>query len=419
MTRTFTLGLKTLLMLGAVVLTAVNTRAEEDNQTLVLLSLEQVKALALEKSPLVKQIDADFSKRVADSIEVTLLPNPEFSSEVRVPVAHSGARGDNEVDVSLAQPFRLSHFGLRREVSRLIEIAATSEQKAAILELTQSATLSYIKLWALQQKHSFLEEAKRRAERKAKAMKEAAVKGLLGAGDEKFFMAEERKIAAQLIGVDADIAVSVAELIRLTGCDIKNAKTLKPAIDTLQSVDDLLRKAHESTISIIGRANLLVHVADKQYQLADKDTFPALTPRLAYEHTDDEIDRIGVGISIPLPFSDRNQSERKSRLAELNAARAKATYANSKTFREEISSLRRSVDASLKQAVIYENEVVPAFRDALKAHEHQFEAGQGTILQVWQTQRELNNSQEQSLELWVKAFAARAQLSILIGEELS
>lgn len=403
----------TTVFIFAVVLTA----AVADNAP-GALSLEQLKIIALEKSPLAKQIDADFSKKLAESIKINLLPNPELNSELRIPEKSSGGKGDNEVDVSISQPFKLSNFGLRSEVSKLIENAATSEQKAAILELTQSLTLSYVKLWALQQKQIFLEEAKRRAEQKAKAVKEASTKGLLGAGDEKLFVAEARKISAQLIGVDADIATVVAELMRITGFDLKNVRTLKPLIEPPLAVEELIRLGNKSSIGIINRSKLFARVAERHYQLAVRDTFPTLSPRLVYEHKDDQTDSIGVGISIPLPFSDWNQSEKIAQLGELNAARAKADYANSEIFREEISSLNRSFNSSLQQAIIYETEVVLAFQDALKFHERQFETGQGTILQVWQTQRELNNSKEEALEFWVKAFTARAQLSIVIGKEL-
>ncbi len=389
-----------------------------ENNEAATLSLEQLKVISFEKSPLVRQIDADFSKKLAESIAVDLLPNPELNSEFRVPLNSSGEKGDNEVDLSIVQPFKLSHFGLRAEVSKLMENAASSEQKAAILELTESLTLSYVKLWALQQKQTFLQEAKQRAERKAKAVKEAAVKGLLGAGDEKLFVAEERKISAQLIGVDADTEAAIAELSKISGFHLKNIKVLKPIVETPLAIEELLRLAKESPIGIITRTKLLAKVAERQYQLAEKDTFPTLAPRLVYEHKDDQTDSIGMGISIPLPFSDWNQSEKISRLGELNAANAKTDYVNSKTFEEEISSLRRNLESSIKQAVIYETEVVPAFHDALQFHERQFEAGQGTIIQVWQTQRELNNSQEQALEFWVKVFTAKVQLSIVVGKEI-
>ena len=106
------------------------------------ISLTEARALALEKSPLVPALDNEYAARLAEAVEVELFPNPELGVGVNVPVDWKDSRGDNELELSLSQPLRLSYFGTRKAVSELIQKSASSEQKAAVFKLLKEVDLA-------------------------------------------------------------------------------------------------------------------------------------------------------------------------------------------------------------------------------------------------------------------------------------
>ena len=127
---------------------------------------------------------------------------------------------------------------------------------------------------------------------------------------------------------------------------------------------------------------------------------------------------IAVGVQLDLPFFNRNEPEILRRQGEANAARAQSSYARSDAFREEIALFLQSLEALQKQAETFENDVVPTLLRALRSYDEQFTAGTGTILSVWQAQRELSNAKLEALQLWTRFFSSRSDLSILTGQQL-
>ncbi|MCC6953062.1 MAG: hypothetical protein IT290_02975, partial [Deltaproteobacteria bacterium] len=102
----------------------------------------------------------------------------------------------------------------------------------------------------------------------------------------------------------------------------------------------------------------------------------------------------------------------------LGSARAKSAYTRSEAFTTELDQLIVSLQATDEQVREYERSVIPAVREAVTLYDRQVREGQGSVQQLWQTQRELADTSDRSIELVVKAVAARAELSALVGQDI-
>lgn len=379
------------------------------------VTLETVLSHALVASPLVKEIDAKTSERLAQALTLRILPNPELSGGVLFPFSSPGAK--NQYSASLTQPFRISHLGLRDTVSSLIENAASVEQKISLLELTQNVRLAYVKLWALQRQRIYMVEAKDRAKQIRGVVSDRNAKGLFGKGEEGLFTAEYERALADLIGLSSEIKKAEATLLRLSTFSTSGLLLSRPNVAGSLDLNAIAQNTETNTLPIQERVSLLERVSKEQVKLAKRDSFPALAPQLSYSRNEDGFDFVGVGLTVELPLFNRNQAEQLQRSAELKAASAKREYFQGESFRTEVELLVESYRGSLAQAESYENKVIPALEGSISTYEKQLRSGQGTVLLVWQTQRELLELQRLLLENWVKVFSTQAELVILTGKE--
>lgn len=381
------------------------------------ISLDALLSAALSNSPRYRELLSAVAEKRGEAVLTRTLPNPELEGEIR-PKSGSGNGAHNEYEITLSQTLKVSYFGIRNSVGALLNQAATVEEKFSILELTQSLKLVFAKAWVEQERERLLSEARIRAEEIYRTVEASAQQGAIGRGEQKLIRAEIERVDAELGGIRADLMRSRAELIRLSGAAIGSARLKKPALPDLPDKDSLLKRFDDSFLPLQSRFELLAEVADKQADLARKDAFPGFAPRIGIEHTEEGDDRIIAGFSFELPFFDRNQGERIKSEAASSAARSWVRYAKSGALREELSSLLVSAQGLTEQTSKFERSVVPLLREALTAYSEQLKAGQGVVFQIWETQRELTETSDRALELWLKALSMRSELTILVGEEI-
>ncbi|MBD2231473.1 TolC family protein [Phormidium tenue] len=407
-------------LLSVVVVVIIAGSSAQADQKKGEVTFEDVLTQAISTSPLVKEIDSAIAIRLAESIETRLRLNPELQAGVGVPVDPAGDADKTQLNLTLSQPLRPSDFGARSAVSTLLSESATTEQKLSILELSQSAYLSYAKLWVLQEQKKFLVEQRDRARRISEKVEKATSAGALGKGEGNLFRAEYQKLRAQLLGVEADSARERANLLKLSTFSLEEGLPLElPPIELVgTSTESILQSVEEGSLPIQTRYELLAKVAREREKLARKDAFPAFSPQIGYQRTEDGGSFVGVGIQFELPFSNRNQAEILRRQGEATYARAKNAYSRSDAFREEVKLSLRSMEALRQQAETYKKEVIPSLVSALGSYEAQFQAGAETVLPIWQAQRELADAQLASLDLWLRMFTARSEVSILLGKIL-
>jgi cobalt-zinc-cadmium efflux system outer membrane protein len=166
------------------------------------------------------------------------------------------------------------------------------------------------------------------------------------------------------------------------------------------------------------RADLLLSLASEQRRLAELDAYPEVAPRLVYQHTNDGGDFFGAGITVPLPFFNRNQGEIARAEAEQSALSRKKALLEAGGLEAQVKALHGAALRADEQADIFAKKVLPAYEAALTSQERIFSQGKGSVLQVWQMLRIFNEARSEALSLHLAAATARIQLSLLVGEEV-
>jgi outer membrane protein TolC len=383
-----------------------------------VLTGEEARAIALARSPLVRALDREYAVRVAEAAALQIPSNPEIGVTAGYPVQWKDRKGDAEVDVTLSQPVRLSFFGERQAVSVLLERSAELGRKLELFKLLKEVDLAYGSLWALERRRSILEETQSTASSRLRRIREGKAKGLFSRGDERLLAGEVSKARAGLLGIESDIRAGQAVLIRKIGIPVADRRLVRLELPNRLIGEKILQSEKGNPLSASQRAELLRTLSVEQVKLARRDAFPEFTPQLLFSHSNEGTTFVGAGISFPLPFSDRNQTEIAVKEAELNAARAGREYLQGEGRSAEILSMVEAVNLALDETRTYETEVIPAFHESLRFHLQQFDAGASSLLQIWQIQREYSEAQNQAIELWTRAFSNLIELELFIGQEI-
>ncbi len=381
-------------------------------------SLEEFRAHALAHSPLVADIDREYALQVAKAIDTKLWANPELSAEETWTRMYVGGANDPQSSVTLSQPMKLSNFGKRDKVAELLQKAGDTEKNIKLLEFAQQTNVNFVRLFALQETVRFLQLAEQDAAKKVGTVRKQVREGLISQGSEALFEGEKFRLEAQRVGAEASLATLQSELAMALGTTCAVIATRPPQFTKIPAATNLLEKARSSRISEKARLDILQQLAAEQVLLAELDIFPSVSPRVVYQHTNDGGDFVGAGITIPLPVWNRNQAERTRASAEQDVARRKANLINQGGLELQISSTHAAAVSSERQVEIYTRHAEVSFKAALEAEARAYASGKGSVLEVWQTFRALNEAQLTGLSLRQQAAMARARLSILVGEEV-
>jgi outer membrane protein TolC len=381
-------------------------------------SLEEFRAHALAHSPLVADIDREYALQVAKAIDTKLWANPELSAEETWTRMYVGGANDPQSSVTLSQPMKLSNFGKRDKVAELLQKAGDTEKNIKLLEFAQQTNVNFVRLFALQETVRFLQLAEQDAAKKVGTVRKQVREGLISQGSEALFEGEKFRLEAQRVGAEASLATLQSELAMALGTTCAVIATRPPQFTKIPAATHLLEKARSSRISEKARLDILQQLAAEQVLLAELDIFPSVSPRVVYQHTNDGGDFVGAGITIPLPVWNRNQAERTRASAEQDVARRKANLINQGGLELQISSTHAAAVSSERQVEIYTRQAEVSFKAALEAEARAYASGKGSVLEVWQTFRALNEAQLTGLSLRQQAAMARARLSILVGEEV-
>ena len=381
-------------------------------------SLEEFRAHALANSPLVAEIDRDYAMQLAKAIDTSLWANPEISAEETWTRMYVGGANDPQSSVTLSQPIKLSNFGKRDRVADLLRKAGDTEKNIKLLGFAQETTVNFIRLFILQETVRILQLAEDDAIRKVAAVTRPVREGLLSQGSEALFQGERYRLEAQRIGAEASLATLRSELAMSLGTTCCVVATHAPKFSKIPSAETLLEKARSSRISAKARFDIMQEVTAEQLRLAELDAFPAVAPRVVYQHTNDGGEFVGAGITLPLPLWNRNQAEITRASAEKEYAKRTSHLINTGGLELQVTSTHTAAVSSDRQAEIYTAQVEVAFKDALSAEERAYASGKGGVLDVWQTFRALNEARVAGLSFRQQAAMARARLSILVGEEV-
>ncbi len=192
-----------------------------------------------------------------------------------------------------------------------------------------------------------------------------------------------------------------------------NLKTDLPEIDS----DRLLSALHDLH-PVVKAANKTVSLAERRSALARAERFPDLNLRGAYgkdQASGESI--IGMGISMALPFFNRNQG-RISEMHHLAIQASNASRASRASFEFLVVSAQSTYAIAREFADAYRFEVLPAVEKAFTRTQEGYRAGGAEISSLHQALQELVSARLTVLETTRALNIAFASLYKLAGPML-
>jgi cobalt-zinc-cadmium efflux system outer membrane protein len=417
-----------LLLLTAVLVAAtLPAKDQETNPTLATtsLSLDALVAEVLEKNPELKFYEAELAAARASRKTAAVWANPELTSGVGQKRVSGGGVSDEGIawSVSIVQPFEWpGRIGLRKAIAnRDLELAELGFQRYKVALTARVRTLAY-GLFAAQEKSAAAAEVAERF----KALREVLVQrdpaGLTPLLETRVIEATElnaqRKASEALLATQA----ALLELNQLRGVAPDTRLSVGQTQLTFRPPDEretLMTLARTNNFELRVRA---VELAQQGFRvdLAKNERYPSLNvgPTYSEERAGSERERIiGLGISLPLPFWNRNSGNIEA--AKVRQMQAEVSFnLTEREIQRKIIEAALTYETKLREMAKWRPDSVQHFKEAAELADRHYRLGAVPISTYVELQQQYLDAVESLLDTKREALEAAAQLELLTGLSL-
>jgi len=202
---------------------------------------------------------------------------------------------------------------------------------------------------------------------------------------------------------------SVSPRFEAAAGDLENVTPIPPA----EPLDDLVKQNPD-----IRRWLVEMEHGQAAVDLEKARRIPNLTMSGGIRRFEETGDHAFVfGVSIPLPFFNRNQGkiqEEQSRLAK----KAKERTAMEVRTKAALTDAYESLASSYSKILILKTKILPSAQSAFKAADEGYQQGKFGFLDVLDAQRTLFDAQKQYLEGLAEYHKSKARVERLIAQNL-
>jgi cobalt-zinc-cadmium efflux system outer membrane protein len=353
-----------------------------------------------------------------------LWPNPEFTVEAEDVGWDAPGLDESELSVSLSQEFELfGQRGARKDLARAQINATQLTVKLAAFDLYLEAKNRFYVLFHAQEKlahsrrtvdlaDSILANIKIRIEKGAALQSELLLAEL-----------ERQRAQLQLLRVEQEAlsaATSLAALWNDTPGKLEVAANSEPSFSPLLARMDLLEVRLDSSRSLI-QLNREATLLRAERSLAASEAHPSITLSGGMKRLDaTNSNSFLFGLSVPLPFFNRNQGTRDRLTRELHAL----DY-DIERVRQETRAKLRSRVLRAKQLVQRHNQLdsrlLPTAEDAYTTLRDAYEAGRVPYTQLLEAERSLNELRfehnDMLLDIHLQIMAIEKLTGVTLGME--
>ncbi len=384
-----------------------------------VLSLEDVKTLALSKNPQLLGLSFQLKATEAGILQAGLVPNPELEFEIG---NFAGSRefesGEAwEATALISLPLELGgKRKARLNVAQTERDLADIELQAMRLEVAADATKAYYQVLAAQETVGLLGDMLQN-----QTSIHAAVSDRVQAGKVSRIQTDRSNVSLALAAVELEQEKIRLESIRRSLAEVWGAKDanfervtgdlyLVRPVPKLESLVDSLpgnpEFAHWETQ--IKREDALI-------KLEKAHAIPDISAGFGVRHTNETSNNSYLAtLSIPVPMIDRNQGAIKE--AGHNQAR-ETEYrhaAQVRVYRQLYDTYQRLNIASIKAATL-KSSVLPGASNVFQAISEGYQAGKFGYLDVLDAQQTLFEAQAQYIETLLQYHESWADLERLAG----
>lgn len=255
---------------------------------------------------------------------------------------------------------------------------------------------------------------------------------------------EQRLLEAEVGRITADrfVAVGAAERAYVA---LKAAAGLPPS-DTLTLVGDLTTAGVSLSLdqaierALAERPDLKAARAEEarvgaELGLARADRVPDVIGVVRYSQESTRFDQLGVnasgqpvplrdtdktltaGVSIPLPFANRNQGAVEAATARLRAAALRREYVE-QAVRADVRSAYAQYVGGRQAVDVFERQVIKQVQESVNTFRVSYELGEVQLIDFVQEQRRLVDTQKAFTDVLRELYVARATLEAAVGAEV-
>ena len=389
-------------------------QARADN----ILELEQAYHLVLTQNPQVQSYRARIMAAEGNSLQESLMPNPEAVFEVEDFGGDSPRGGIDSAEYTLGVEQQLEIAGKRSKRERVadLEKQQVSQEALAGIQATLAQTkAAYMRVAIAQERLAF---ANKRAELADKT--HTTVKKRISAAK-----------AADIQHTKADLEVSAAQVEqRKAQNELELAKVVLANLMGLQMLDqsiaadltalpdvperEVIMQALEQTpMSVMSQLSVMRETSALDLARANGVPDPTLGLGVRRFNEDDSTAFL-ASVSIPITLFDRNQGRVAEAKANLLAAEADQK-ALRLSLTKQAMELWQTLVSAKEEAQAYQDGLLPSAQKAYAQAEDGFDRGAFSFLDLLDAQRTLFDVQESHLEALASFHENKARLDMLTG----
>ena len=387
-----------------------------------VVTLEQALELALEHNPELKAFSWDIRAAEAGRLQAGLRPNPELGVEIEE-IGGAGNRSGfdgSETTIAIAQPIEMAQKRARRTtLASLEKELAEWDYKAKRLDVTRDVTESFIAVLALQERLALTEELVRIA---AKA--HSTVTQRVEAGRDSPIEQTKSGVALAIARIEPQRARRTLESARKRlaaawGARAAGFDTVAGELDEIfpaASSDELSRLVSQNPDVARWQAEKKRRRAALELEKGRAVSDVTLIGGLRwFSETDDSA--AVLGLSIPLPVSNRNQGG----ILKATYLLAKAQESGKAAEIQVLASLEEAAQrlaGTYAEATALKNDVLPGAQSGFDAVSEGYRDGKFDYLQVLDAQRTLFEARGRYIESLTAHHKAKADAERLIGQSI-
>jgi cobalt-zinc-cadmium efflux system outer membrane protein len=348
-------------------------------------------------------------------LQAGLAPNPSLAME-RVDTR----RDTRETTLQLSQPLELGgKRAARVQAAERGRDSAAAELALKGAQVRADVIAAWFAVLAAQEQLRLAREAEQLAQRAASATARRVVAGKVSPVEETRARVAASSVRLEAMRADSALATARKRLAGLWGNTTPRFERADGALDALPALPQLAdmaalqRRLAASPAMALARSQLGRSQALARVELSRRA--PDLTLSIGSKRSE-ELGRTQAvfGVSVPLPFFDRNQGNVLESARRVDKARDELA-ATALRLDAELSQAREEYALARRQADALRDDILPGAQSAYDAASTGFDYGKFGFLDVLDAQRTLLQAKSQYLNTLAEAHRALAAIDRILG----
>ena len=358
-------------------------------------------------------------------------PNPTLDAEYGSP-QFLGGEAERDFSVGVSQVFELGGKRQKRVAVARLEL---EQIRAEVLFLERQLAVeirtAYANALSAARQLDVLEKLIAADEEIVRATEARLKEGDVAPLDVNLVKVEADRLRVQAIGAKSELETQLLQIRNLIGADVAESLRLTPQAERPPRLDLGLSELTELALrqrADLQAARLAEELGDARINLARAGAVPNIAGAVRYSHNKQIFDfpaavggnqinrdnELTFGVSIEIPFFNRNQGEIASATGEKVQAQRQREFLET-AIRRDVAVAYRKYRAAAEQLVLYTTQILPRSEENLKSIRAAYGFGEFAVFEVVNEQRRLTENVTGYNQTLRDYYAALAELEAAIG----